>query len=126
MSLPFLGMLLGMLVGAFAAGPLGGAIGLVLGGVAGALVFTGRDAVQPLRGRDAVPEVLRLVCTPKRSRATATLLRDGLDGQWLDVASCSLCPDGVRCEKRCLDLLRAAVPPRRHRIEGASSRPSMP
>ncbi|HEX6810594.1 MAG TPA: hypothetical protein VF384_03120 [Planctomycetota bacterium] len=111
------GMGFGCVVGVAAAGALGGSLGIVAGAIAGALFTDIVDRSKRVAaGTPLVREEQRILCVPRGQVAQATFVRDAAHGRWLDVERCSLCaPDReIQCEKRCLPLIRSALPPRKH------------
>ena len=113
-------MFVGMVVGTAAGGPSMGALGIVVGAVVGMLLRGTADAVQRAPAdAELVREEQQLLCMPKGQVATATFVRDAQQGRWLDVERCTLCTpeDDVRCEKRCLLLVRDVLPARTHPVE---------
>jgi hypothetical protein len=115
----FVGAGIGVVLGSALGGPFGGALGVLLGAMLGMLWAAGTDVVDPVpAGAHVAREQHRLLCVPKGQVASATFVRDAHSGRWLDVERCSLCsPEHeVGCQKRCLLLMRDAVPARRHPV----------
>ena len=114
-----LGSFLGLLFGLVLAGPLGAVFGVVVGTSLGMLWSGSGEAARPIpAGAKIVHEEQNLMCETKGRVATASFLRDAQSGAWLDVDACSLCDpnDEVHCAKRCLVLIRGALPKSKHPV----------
>lgn len=121
----YLAMFLGLVVGAIFGGTAGGALGAMLGGALG-MMWTGAGNAVRRTGALVVREELHVLCIPKGQVATATFLRDAGTGRWADVERCTLCSpeDQVLCNKRCLVLVRDALPRRRHPVRPTTAAPT--
>ncbi|MCA8974285.1 MAG: hypothetical protein KDC98_06160 [Planctomycetes bacterium] len=120
MVAPYIGMFLGLILGLVMAGPAGAVVGVVLGMPLGMLVSGVTDARREIpQGTEVMREQQAMLCVPKGQVADVTFLRDARRGHWLDVERCTLCrpEDEVTCAKRCLLLIRDALPHRRHTVE---------
>ncbi|MBM4059503.1 MAG: hypothetical protein FJ265_00190 [Planctomycetes bacterium] len=117
MIITYVGMCAGLLLGFAAAGPLGAALGVLVGLAIGMALSGVTEAKARIpAGAVLAREEQRLLCIPKGQVATATFVRDAHTNRWLDVERCSLCEpqDQVACQKRCLLLIRDALPAQKH------------
>ncbi len=112
----YVGMFFGLVLGLILAGPAGGVVGVVAGMSLGMLWSSVADArIKPAAGTPLAHDEQSILCVPRGRVADVTYTRDARNGRWLDVERCSLCtPENeVDCAKRCLMLIRDAVPSRR-------------
>ena len=104
-------MVIGAGLGVLLAGTPGGILGVLCGAAVGLLWALVPDPPAGVpAGVAAHSEQQDVLCIPKGQVAQSVLVRDDRTGRWLDVVSCSLCPEGaVRCGKRCLRLLNESI-----------------
>jgi len=119
----YVGMFLGLILGLIMVGPMGGIVGVVVGMPMGMLWSSVSDARRKVpEGAEVVRENQSILCEPKGHVASVAFLRDAHTGKWLDVERCDLCTpeDEVGCAKRCLLLIRDALPRRKHAVRAAA------